>query len=73
MVQSEFGLKLADRFARKMYQQSEKRGQTGFDSILQNAGFRDFTVDITKLVIRPLNKNMIDAWKSETGLPEPQV
>ena len=73
LVQHLFGLKLADRFARKMYQQLGNIAQTGFDSILQSAGFSDFTVDITKLLVRPVNRNMIDAWKSETGLPEPQV
>jgi len=73
LVQNDFGLKLADRFAHKMYQQLEKKAQRGFDSILQNSGFRDFTVDITKSVIHPLNQNMIEAWKRETGLPEPHV
>ena len=73
VFRSEFGLKLADRLARKMYRQLENEGQTGIESILRNAGFEDFLLDITDLVTRPLNQRIIDAWKRDTGLPEPRM
>ena len=70
---SEFGLKLVDRLARKMYRQLLNGSQTGIEHSLHNAGFDDFLLDITRLVTRPLNQRAIDAWKSDTGLPEPRI
>jgi hypothetical protein len=71
--QSEFGLKLADRFARKMYRQLKDGDQTGIMSKLLNAGFNDCVIDITEIVTRPVNRRMIENWKRNTGLPEPQI
>ncbi len=71
--QSEFGLKLADRFARKMYRQLKDGDQTGIMSKLLNAGFNDCVIDITEILTRPLNRRMIENWKRNTGLPEPQI
>jgi hypothetical protein len=71
--QCEFGLKLADNFARKMYHQLINQDQAGFETSFRKAGFKDIVLDITELVIRPLDKNIIDRWKRDTGLPEPQV
>lgn len=73
LLNCESGLKLVHRFAQKMYRQLVKEDQTGFEANLRNAGFKDVVLDITKLIIRPLNKNIIDDWKIDTGLPEPKA
>jgi len=70
---SEFALKLADRLARKMYRQLLNTSQTGIEHSLRNAGFEDFLHDITHVVTRPLSQRAIDAWKRDTGLPEPRM
>jgi hypothetical protein len=71
--ESEFGLKLAHRFARKIYRQLKDGDQTGIMSKLLDAGFNDSVIDITKIVTRPPNRRMIENWKRNTGLPEPQI
>ena len=66
-----FGLKLADRVARKSYQ--TLKGKFDFFLLLEKAGFKDFTIDITQQIARPVDKKLIENWKRETGLPEPRV
>ena len=69
---SEFGLKLAHRFAKKTYQQLENRGKAGIEQKLKEAGFEDFVLDITGIVTR-LDQRLVDNFKRNTGLPEPRV
>lgn len=69
---SEFGLKLAHRFAKKTYQQLENSGKAGIEQKLKEAGFEDFVLDITGIVTR-LDQRLVDNFKRNTGLPEPRV
>jgi hypothetical protein len=69
---SEFGLKLADRFARKMYQQLEESGKVGIEQKLKAAGFEDFVLDITGIVTR-FDQRLVDNFMRNTGLPEPRI
>jgi len=64
-----FGLRLADRLARKIYQ-GMITNQPGIEAILQNAGFEDFVIDISELVTR-LDQGVVDYFRNKTGLPEP--
>jgi len=66
----QFGLRLADRFARKIYQSQIAR-QPGIETMLRDAGFDEFMVDISKLVTR-LSHRAVDNFKRNTGLPEPR-
>lgn len=66
----EFGLRLADRFSRKIYQ-AEVKNQAGIKTAFRVAGFDDFVVDISELVTR-LSQRAIDNFKRKTGLPEPK-
>jgi len=66
-----FGLKLADRFARKIYQ-AQIACQPGIEAMLTDAGFKNFVVDISKVVTR-LDQRVVDNFKRNTGLPEPWV
>ena len=70
-IKKEFGLRLADRFSRKIYQ-SRTTNQPGIDTLLKDAGFDDFVVDISKVVTR-LDQRAIENFKRRTGLPEPMV
>ncbi len=52
-LKKEFGLRLADRLSRKIYQDCSKPSQTCFRSLLAKAGFDDFLIDISHIVTRP--------------------
>jgi hypothetical protein len=69
-LEEEFGLKLVDRFARKMYQ-AQATHEAGIETILRDAGFDDFVVDISEVVTR-LDQRVVDNFKRNTGLPEPR-
>ena len=69
-LEEEFGLKLVDRLARKMYQ-AQTMHQAGIETMLRDAGFDDFMVDISEVVTR-LDERVLDNFKSNTGLPEPR-
>jgi len=64
-----FGLKLADRLARKIYNDNISNIQH-FENMLKDAGFKEFLVDITNAVSR-LDRRLVDNFKKNTGLPEP--
>jgi len=66
-----FGLKLADRVARKIYQ--TLKGEFDFISILKKVGCKDFSIDITQQIARPVDRKLIENWKREMGLPESQI
>lgn len=66
-----FGLKLADRFARKVFQ-SFNNQESNFCTMLHSAGFENVCEDITKVIARPLSRDLIEKWQMETGLPEPR-
>ena len=72
-VRSEFPLKLVDRLARKMFRLLMDASQAGIEQALREAGFEDFLHDITHVITRPLSQRAIDAWKRDTGLPEPSM
>jgi hypothetical protein len=69
---SEFGLKIADRLARKVYQQIEGNLEDGIVQKLKTAGFEDFFLDITKVVTR-FDQRLVERFKRNTGLPEPRI
>ena len=69
---SVFGLKLADRFAHKVYQQLENAERLGIEQNLREAGFKDFLLDITRIVTR-FDQRLVDNFRRNTGLPEPRV
>jgi len=69
-LEQQFCLRLADRFARKIYQ-AQITGQHGITTILEGAGFEGFVKDISGLVTR-LDMRLIDKFKNKTGLPEPK-
>lgn len=66
----QFGLKLADRLARKIYKDYIDNADT-FINMLKKSGFKNFIVDITN-VISELDPRIIDNYKKNTGLPEPR-
>ena len=68
--EKQFGLRLADRFARKVYQAQITR-QPGIEATLEAAGFEGFVRDISELVTR-LDERLINNFKKKTGLPEPK-
>jgi hypothetical protein len=51
--ENEFGLRLADRLSRKIYQDFSKPIETCFGSLLAKAGFEDFMIDISDIITRP--------------------
>ena len=69
-LEKQFGLRLADRFARKVYQAQITR-QPGIEAILAAAGFEGFVSDISELVTR-LDERLVDNFIKKTGLPEPK-
>lgn len=69
-LEKQFGLKLADRLARKIYQ-AQMTGQPGIESMFKAAGFDNIVIDISKLVIR-LDRRVVDNFKRNTRLPEPR-
>jgi hypothetical protein len=69
-LEKQFGLRLADRFARKIYQ-AQVTHQPGIESILEAAGFEGFVRDISGLVTR-LDERLVDNFRKKTGLPEPK-
>jgi hypothetical protein len=66
----QFGLRLADRFARKVYQ-ARITGQPSIEAILEAAGFEGTVCDISELVTR-LDQRLAEDFKKTTGLPEPK-
>lgn len=68
--EKQFGLRLADRFAHKIYQARVAR-QPGIEAILETAGFKGFVRDISALVTR-LDERLVDNFRKKTGLPEPK-
>ena len=70
ILEKQFGLKLADRLARKIYNDNISNTQH-FENMLKDAGFKDFLVDITNAVSR-LDPRLVDNFKKNTGLPEPK-
>jgi len=66
----EFGLRLADRFSRKIYQ-ARAMNQAGIEDAFRDAGFDDFVVDISE-VVTCLDQRVIENFKRKTGLPEPR-
>jgi hypothetical protein len=68
---SEFGLRLADRLAHKMYRQLENTKQTSIECKLREAGFEDFVIDITGVVTR-FDPRLVANFRRNTGLPEPR-
>ena len=69
-LEKQFGLRLADRFARKVYQAQITR-QPGIEATLKAAGFEGFVRDISELVTR-LDERLFDNFRKTTGLPEPR-
>jgi len=69
-LEKQFGLKLADRLARKIYKDYIDNTNT-FINMLKNSGFKNFIVDITNAVSQ-LDPRIIDNFKKNTGLPEPR-
>lgn len=67
---NEFGLRLADRLSRKIYQ-SQSTGDSGIETLLKDAGHADCIVDLSRIVTR-LDKRVIENFKEKTGLPEPK-
>jgi hypothetical protein len=70
-LEKQFGLRLADRFARKVYQ-ARINPNPGIEEMLEAAGFEDFIRDITELVTR-IDDRLVENFKKMTGLPEPGV
>ena len=68
-LEKQFGLKLADRLARKIYNDNISNTQH-FENMLKDADYKDFLVDITSAVSR-LDQRLVDNFKKNTGLPEP--
>lgn len=71
VLEQQFGLRLADRFARKIYQ-AQIADRPGIVAILEAAGFEDFVNDISGLVTR-LDARLVNNFKKKTGLPEPKL
>ena len=69
-LEKQFGLRLADRFARKIYQAQITR-QPGIEALLKATGLKDFVHDISELVTR-LDERLVDNFRKTTGLPEPR-
>jgi hypothetical protein len=69
-LEKQFGLRLADRFARKIYQ-AQITLQPGIETLLKAAGFEDFVRDISKLVTH-LHERLVEKFMKTTGLPEPR-
>ncbi len=69
-LEKSFGLRLADRFSRKIYK-SQTTNQAGIEELLKNAGYTDFIYDISELLTH-IDNRLIDNFKRNTGLPEPK-
>ena len=70
-LEEEFGLRLVDRFARKIYQ-AQIKPNSDIEEIFMKAGFEELIHDISRLLTR-LDKGLIDHFRQVTGLPEPQL
>jgi hypothetical protein len=70
---TEDGLLLADRLAWH-YQKHLLRPTTpSFTELLAQAGHTGITIDVTPLLLAPIDRESIDKWKRDTGLPEPEA
>jgi hypothetical protein len=68
------GLHLADRLAWHYRKHLEKpTNPTSFLDHLSGAGHTDITFDVTPVVVTPIDRDSIDRWERDTGLPEPMV
>jgi hypothetical protein len=70
-LEKEFGLRLADRFARKIYQ-ARITVNPGIEEMLKAAGFEGFVRDITEVVTR-FDERLVENFRKVTGLPEPKL
>ena len=68
-LEKQFGLKLADRLARKIYNDNISNTHH-FENMLKCADFKEYLVDITSAV-SSLDRRLVDNFKKNTGLPEP--
>lgn len=67
---NEFGLRLADRLSRKIYQ-SQSTSDPGIETLLKDAGYTDWVVDLSRIITQ-FDQRVIDNFKKKTGLPEPK-
>ncbi len=70
---TEDGLHLADRLAWHYQKHLQKPTQPTFLDALEQAGHKDITYDVTPAVISPIDRESIEKWKRDTGLPEPAL
>ena len=70
-LEKEFGLRLADRFARKIYQ-ARITVNPRIEEMLKAAGFEGFARDITEVVTR-FDERLVENFRKVTGLPEPKL
>ena len=69
-TKNEFGLRLADRLSRKIYQ-SQISSDQEIETLLNLAGYSDCVVDLSRVVTQ-LSQRVIENFKRMTGLPEPK-
>ena len=70
---TEDGLHLADRLAWHYQKHLQSPTQPSFLDALAQAGHKDITYDVTQIMIRPIDRDSIETWKRDTGLPEPAL
>lgn len=70
-LEKQFGLRLADRFARKIYQ-ARTTHTPAIEEMLEAAGFEGVVRDITDVVTH-FDERLVEKFRKTTGLPQPQV
>ncbi len=65
-------LKLSDKLARKAYREIRDGNLDEFTENLTKAGFPDSVLNLTKIIMGPLNSKSVVAWERITGLKEPR-
>ncbi len=69
---SEGGLTLAHYLATH-YRRGLLRRGSGIMPLLNEAGFNNVAIDLTDLIISPIDKQIIQSWENNTGLREPNL
>lgn len=65
------GLEIAHYLAYHFRKDFRKKTKTCISKLLTESKYDYFQMDVTELLIQPINEKTIEDWKKNTGLPEP--
>ena len=65
-------LKLSDKLARIAYRKIRDGHLEEFTESIAKAGFPDSIMNLTEIIMSPLNSRSVASWERITGLKEPR-